>query len=130
MESIRDEIPPYLQEGTDAVVFLFSSSSKEDYQEKYKVEFIDCKTRFKRLRNRSVRFYSVDLNTDSKLPYLSAAKFPAMMLFPAYNKEKSQFVFESALDSIVMAKWIHKHADIKFDLREETYFKKSQAGEM
>lgn len=134
MESIHDDTneggpPPYLQEGTDAVVFLFSSSSTEQYQEHYKNEYIHCKTQYKRLRNRSVRFYAVDMNTDSKLPFLQTLKFPGLILFPAYHKQSSQFVFEQKVESRLIAKWIHKHADIKFDLKEDVYFKEKTQGQ-
>ena len=88
-EGSDDGPPSYLQEGTDAVIFLFSSSSTESYQSQVKDEFILCKTQFKRLRNRSVRFLAADMNTDSKLPFLQQLKFPSIILFPAFHKESS-----------------------------------------
>ena len=76
-------------EGTDAVVLLFSSSADHPAQDMYVDAFIDCKSRFKRMRNRSVRFYAVDLNTDygiRQIPEDTHSNFPELLLIPAYHK--------------------------------------------
>jgi hypothetical protein len=45
------------------------------------------KTRFKRMRNRSVRFFALDLNTENMIGGgFDVMKFPKMLLYPAFNK--------------------------------------------
>jgi hypothetical protein len=67
-------------------------------QEQFVSEFIDCKTRFKRMRNRSVRFYAIDININFGLIPSVGIGF---MVYPAFNKQPVRF--DGDLDFFSMA---------------------------
>ena len=60
----QDNFSELMMEGTDSILLVINSAVDDMYQEQFVNQFIDCKTRFKRMRNRSVRFYALDLNTN------------------------------------------------------------------
>lgn len=65
VEAFKNEV--LAVEGYDSLVLLWSSSTDEAQQNKFIDSFIDLKKRFKRQRTRSMRFHSVDVNTDFKI---------------------------------------------------------------
>lgn len=109
-------------EGTDAAVLIFVSSMKDGEQNHYTDEFIDCKQRFKRMRNRSVRFFSIDMNTQYSLDLgITHTKMPYMLVYPAFHKTTQVYKYTGGPNAIEMAKFIHKHAEIKFELKDKFF---------
>lgn len=110
-------------EGYDTVLLAFSSASASEHQENVVSAFIDCKTRFKRMRNRSVRFYSIDMNREYMTNLgTSAASIPFIVMYPSFHKDQAHRYTQN-IDAISLANFIQKTADISFVLKE-LYFRK------
>ena len=113
-----------MAEGTDAALLVVTSSAGPEFelQEDFVKAFIDCKNRFKKMRNRSVRFYVTDVNTNVGLELrVKQDTVPLMVVYPAFHKKASVYQYTGEVDGIEMAKFIHLKADIKFELKEQ-YF--------
>jgi hypothetical protein len=120
-EALKNDVKA---EGTDAVLLLISSSAGPEFelQEKFVKDFIDCKSRFKKMRNRSVRFYVTDINTQVGLDLgIKQDNVPAMVVYPAFHKKTLAALYSGEVDGVEMAKFIHKKADIKFELKEQFF---------
>ena len=81
------------------------------------------KTRFKRMRNRSVRFYAIDINTNFGLVPSTGIGF---LIYPAFNKQPK--VFDGILDFLSMAEFIHKNSETKFSLKEPFFDRPNDKG--
>ena len=74
-----------------------------------------------------IRFFSVDLNTDSMLPKLEGLSAPSLVVFPAFHKDRRRVSngradsskIATEIDTLRVAKWLHKYTDLKFDLEPE-----------
>jgi hypothetical protein len=110
-------------EGYDSALLLFSSSTKDRTQEAFVRQFIDCKTRFKKMRHRGIRFHAVDVNQAHAINYgVSSAVLPMLLIYPGYHKSTAVHRYSGNIDSINMAKFLHKKADVKFEWNEK-YFR-------
>mmetsp|Transcript_16561 Transcript_16561/g.28177 ORF Transcript_16561/g.28177 Transcript_16561/m.28177 type:complete len:176 (+) Transcript_16561:1367-1894(+) len=126
-DTFNDEV---LSEGTDAVLFAFSTASANQKQDVFADEFIQLKQKFKRQRTRSVRFYAIDVNTDYKVKGLgpdAQMKVPLVLVFPAFHKKSNNYVYSSKPDYYKMAKFVQKHADIKLELKPVYFSPKSES---
>ena len=105
VDNFNDEIR---SEGYDSVLLVFSSSDDAKHQDIFVTEFIDCKSRFKKMRNRSVRFFAIDLNTDFGINLgVTTEAIPALLVYPAYHKTTAIYQYSGKVDGIAMAKFIH-----------------------
>lgn len=74
------------------------------------------------MRNRSIRFYAVDLNQDFGINFgVDAHSFPALIFYPAYHKATNAVKYSNDINGIKMAKFIHQNADIKFELKKKFF---------
>ena len=118
-ENFYDEVK---SEGYDSVLLVFSSSENMRHQDIFVTEFIDCKSRFKKMRNRSVRFFAIDLNTDFGVNLgMTTEALPVMLVYPAYHKTTAVYQYSGKVDGIAMAKFIHSKVDLKFELKDQFF---------
>ena len=90
------------------------------------------KAKFKRMRNRSLKFFALDVTQDyqamdkyQESPY---RRLPNFVLFPAYHKTTHQHKFEPDQgndNALAMGEFILKHADVKFSLNN-MYFRQEK----
>lgn len=115
------------QEGFDAALLIFSSSIEDKLQEEFVKEFIECKKRFKKMRHRGIRFFAVDINQQPNINFgTSTQAVPLILFYPAFQKSITVHRYVGDVDSISMSKFLHKKADIKFEMKE-TYFKPAKS---
>ena len=118
-----DTFSDVLSEGTDSVLLTFNSAIDTHEQDAFVTEFIDMKTRFKRMRNRSVRFFAIDINTNFGLVQSTGIGF---LLYPAFEKKPK--IFDGDLDFLSMAEFIQKNSETKFSLKEPFFNRKEKEG--
>ena len=117
----------------DSVLIVASSGSLSEYQQVFADEFIDCKTRFKRMKNRSVKFFAIDINANAGVQGIgidTEYSFPNMFLYPAHGKGISMYRYDGDADFLSMAEFIHKNSDTKFDLKIQYFLRERVDSEL
>lgn len=64
----------------------------------------------------SVKFYSYDANIENQPPRIESPEIPMLYFIPAFHKNPPYKRFMGTPKLGEMAKFIQKHADIKFEL--------------
>lgn len=111
-----------LTEGHDSAVLVISSNKDDAVLEKFVDAFIDCKTRYKMMRHRGIRWYAADLNSAQNINFQTqVGTVPAMLFYPAFHKGTAVHRYSGDIDSIKMSKFLHKKADIKFEWKPKFF---------
>lgn len=119
VETFNQEV---MSDGHDAAVLLIGSHEKSTVQEKFVDAFIDCKRRFKLMRHRGIRWYAADGNAHLKINFgTTYGSLPQLLFYPAFHKGTTVQKYTGDIDSIKMAKFLHKKADIKFEWRAKFF---------
>lgn len=70
------------------------------------------------MRHRGIRWYAADVSTQHKINFgTHFGSAPQLLFYPAFHKETAVQRYTGDIDSIKMAKFLHKKADIKFEWR-------------
>ena len=69
-----------------------------------------------------MRFFALDINTEHGVELgVRTDSYPLLIMYPAFHKYTAAYMYDGEINGIEMAKWLHRKADIAFELKK-TFF--------